>query len=47
MEDFCQNCGTPNDILEGDSMTNTCEECGHPIEMSDDNPLEEQEDYIF
>jgi DNA-directed RNA polymerase subunit RPC12/RpoP len=45
-EEFCQNCGTPNDHLEGDSLTNTCEECGHPIDMSPDEP-EHDDPYAF
>lgn len=39
-EEFCDNCGTPLDLLEDSSMTNTCDNCGHPVE-----PSEEMEDY--
>jgi len=45
-EDFCGNCGAPTDLLEGDSMTNMCESCGHPVEP-DDESLDHDDPYVF
>lgn len=35
--EFCDNCGDPTTPLEGDSLTNTCETCGWPVDMSTDD----------
>jgi len=33
--EFCDNCGEPTTPLAGDSITNTCETCGKPVNQED------------
>lgn len=43
--EFCDHCGEPADPLPGDTMTNTCENCGWPLDGEDTH--EKADPYMF